>query len=155
LLCRAANSRYSCSRDLARKLGDKREIVSADNAVKHIRKLSKIGVGYKAVADAAGISHTIICDMLHGRHPRIRKSTERSILSVDAGARAGGSLVPAAQTWKLICQLLERGYSKAQFARWLGYKAPAIQFRKNQITLRSAVAVEKLYRGIEAGRFER
>ena|SRR5579872_3082213 len=155
LPCRAANSRYSCSRDLARKLGDVRDIVSADAAVAHIHKLSRLGVGRRTVADAAGVARSIVSDILQGRRSRIRKNTEVKILSVDAGARAGGSLIPAKNTWELIDELLSRGYTKTQLARWLGYKNAALQFKRSSITLRRAVAVEKLYRGIEAGRYKR
>lgn len=155
LQCRAANSRYSCSREAARNLGDCREVVSAERAVAHLRKLSKLGVGYKTVADAASVARGIVADILAGRRTRIRKNTEYQILMVDSEARAGGSLVRAKNTWKLIRALLTRGYTKAQLARWLGYKSPALQIRKDWITWRRAVAVEKLYRGIEAGRYAR
>ncbi len=155
LRCRAANSRYSCARQAARYLGDCRDVVSAERALRHIRALSMQGIGYKAVADAASVAHGIVADILAGRRTRIRKSTESKILSVDSYARAGGSLVPAGETWELLNKLIGRGYSKAQLARWLGYKHPALQIRADWITYRRAVDVEKLYRGIEAGRYSR
>lgn len=155
LPCRAANSRYSCQRQAARYQGDCRDLTSAEPAVRHIRALSKLGIGYKTVAEAASVAHGIVADLIAGRRTRIRKNTEYRILQIDEQSRAGGSLVPARETWKLIRQLLKRGYSKGQLALWLGRKTPALQVRKDWITWRTAVAVEKLYRGIEAGRYQR
>jgi hypothetical protein len=57
MLCRAANSRYETERAVARKNGDWNGIVDARAARRHILKLSKAGVGYKSVADAASVAH--------------------------------------------------------------------------------------------------
>ena len=55
MLCRAANSRFETERAVARKNGDWNGIVDARAARRHILKLSKAGVGYKSVADAASV----------------------------------------------------------------------------------------------------
>ena len=60
LRCRAANSNYNTSRRAAIENGDFRGLVSAERVVAHIKKLSARGVGYKAVADAAGVSRTVV-----------------------------------------------------------------------------------------------
>jgi len=60
MLCRAANSRYEAERGVARKNGDWNGIVDARAARRHILKLSKAGVGYKSVADAASVAHTVV-----------------------------------------------------------------------------------------------
>ena len=45
LLCRAAASRYECERDAARRAGDYRGLVSAQEARDHILALGKKGSG--------------------------------------------------------------------------------------------------------------
>jgi hypothetical protein len=45
LLCRAANSRYNCDRDVAKRAGDYRGLVSAQEARDHILALGKKGSG--------------------------------------------------------------------------------------------------------------
>ncbi len=153
--CRAANSRYNTEREAAKKAGDYRGIVSADRARRHLLKLSKQGVGYKAVADACGSSHTIVGNVAWGYRKQIRASTERAILSVDAQALADGARVPAGPTWRIINTLVAEGYSKAQLARWLGHKVPALQMRRDWVIARTASKVERLARLIEAGKMQR
>lgn len=157
MLCRAANSRYQCSRDARRRTGDFPDgNVSAETARLYILRLRHKGIGYKAVADAASVARSIIAKILRGERLQIRASTEQRILACDSGARADGALVYSAGTWKLIDELLARGYSKAQLARWLGRMTPSLQLnRPGKITARNASAVERMYRLIEAGKLAR
>jgi hypothetical protein len=154
MVCRAANSRYNCARERARRDGDRRDLVPVTRVLRHLRVLSRRGVGYKAVADAAGISRSTLGAILMGRRTRIRMHRERAILAVDAGARSGGSLVCAQRTWRRIEKLLEAGYSKAQIARWCGWKY-SIQLSHDVITARNAMRVERVANLIEAGRLRR
>lgn len=157
LLCRAANSNYSCARERARSLGDTRDIVPADATRAHILKLSEAGIGRDVVADVAGVAVSIIDEVRTGKRLRVRRSTERNILAVDESARSGGARIPAGPTWRLLNDLLARGYTKLQLATWLGMKAgtPSLQVHKKIVTVRTAVKVERLYLGIEAGRYQR
>jgi len=100
LLCRAVNSRYECGRAAARRCGEWNGIGPADRARRHLRKLSRAGVGRRAVAAASDVSATIIHEIGIGRRRRIRAGTERRILSVDTSARADHSTVPAGRTWQ-------------------------------------------------------
>ncbi len=95
MLCRAANSRYETERAVARKNGDWNGIVDARAARRHILKLSKAGVGYKSVADAASVAHSVVAEIRAGRKLRIRQRTERSILAVTKTAYARGALIDA------------------------------------------------------------
>lgn len=150
--CRAANSRYESERLRARARGDRNPIVDADRAKRHLAKLSRRGVGRRSVAAACDVAHTILRMIICGERKRIRKRTESAILGVDEGARAGNSLVAAGRTRKLMSDLVARGYSKAELARRLGYKTPAIQFlSKAKVTARIAASVERLYQSIELG----
>lgn len=146
LPCRAANSRYECERAAARRRGEWNGIVPADRARRHLRKLSRAGIGRRAVADASDISATIIHEIGIGRRRRIRAGTERQILRVDTSARADHSTVPAGRTWQRIRRLLEEGFSKAELARRLGYKTPALQLNRRQVLAKNAMRVERFYR---------
>ncbi len=155
LLCRAANSRYSCERQKAHDSGDTRGIVPAKGAVDHIRKLREKGVGYRTVAEAAGVSRTVVAQCLNGTRRNIRANTSRAIQAVMVEDIADGALVPARATWRLIDELVERGYSKAQLAKWFGYTSPAIQLNKKFITASNAFRIQGICDLIKAGRFMR
>jgi len=151
MLCRAANSCYEAERGVARKNGDWNGIVDARAARRHISKLSKAGIGYKSVADAASVAHTVVAEIRAGRKLRIRQRTERSILAVTKTAYAGGALIDADPTWKQIDKLLEEGFTKAELARRLGLKSPAIQFKHFEVTAKTAARVDRFYRAIMLG----
>ena len=91
MLCRSANSRYETEREVARKYGDWNGIVNARAARRHILKLPKAGVGYKSVADAASVAHSVVAEIRVVRKLRIRQTAERSILAVTKTAYAGGA----------------------------------------------------------------
>lgn len=154
MLCRAANSRYEVDRAALRRTGEWNGIVSADNARKHILQLSAAGVGRDALSQASDIGKTAICEIRSGTKKRIRAATERAILAVDIGARSGAALVDADATWRILDGLVRDGYTKTQLAEWLGLKGK-IQFRRDQVTLETAVRVERLARLINAGKIQR
>ena len=143
--CRRANSDYERSRQAARIAGDWNGIVPADRARAHLAKLARAGIGKRSVSAATDLSNTILQDIRNGR-PKIRARTERKILAVTPSMRADRSLVPAVKLWRLIGDLLEEGFTKAALAKHLGYKAPAIQFRKDWVTAKSEQRVIALHR---------
>lgn len=67
------------------------------------------------------------------------------------------ALVPAGPTWEKIKRLLDDGYTKTQIAEWLGSRAktPALQLRQDFITAKSASAVDRLCRKLDAGLLRR
>lgn len=121
-------------------------LVDARAARRHLRRLSRAGVGYKQVADAALVSPTIVGKILRGERKRIRKATSDRILEVDAGARADGALVDAAETWRMLRELEAEYFSKAELARQLGYRAPALQVGKRRVRASTEARVRRLYR---------
>lgn len=148
MLCRAANSRYETERLAASKRGEHGHIIDAGRACSHIRKLSHQGVGYKSVAATSGVGDSIVFGIRTGKRQRIRATTERRILAVDADARADHSLVDARKTWQLINRLLAEGFTQTELARRLGSKAkvPALQMKFDRVTAKNAAKVERLYR---------
>jgi len=143
--CRRANTQYESVRAAARKAGDWNGIVPALRAQAHIAALSKAGVGRRQVADAAGVSESVIGMIIGGTRKNIRARAERAILAVTPQAAADRALIDAAPTWKLIDALLSWGYTKAHLARELGYERAALQLNRNQCTARNAHEVQKLH----------
>lgn len=128
-------------------------LVSADRARRHLFRLSRAGVGRRAVSDAADVSMTVILKIRTRRKRQIRAETERRILSLTADARAGGSLVPARRTNQRIQKLLDEGFTKTELARRLGSQArqPALQLGRGSITATNAMKVERLYWRVMVG----
>ena len=154
--CRAANSRYETMRAAARRRGESNRIVSAERARAHMRWLSKNGVGRHSVSAATDISDSLLYGICNGTRARLRENTERKILAVDLSVRGGATLISSLHTWRLIHELLDRGYTKTQLAQWLGYKTPALQLKRGApITVRNANRVEKLYKLINDGKMRR
>lgn len=138
LLCRAANSQYEAKRQRLIRAGQWRAVVSATKARRHLRSLANLGVGYKQVADAAGVAESIVLKIRTGERKRILAATEQRILEVTQDAAGDATLVDAGPTWTRIHQLMrDGGFSKAEIARRLGYKRPALQLRKDRVTLRN------------------
>jgi len=157
LPCRAAHARYNTECERRVKGGITNKIVPANRAREHLLQLSKLGVGRRAVRAATDVAESILHQIAKGRRLQIREETERRILAVDESARADHSLVDAAPTWKLLDELLARGYSRTQIARWLGSKSktPALQLSRGKILARQAVRVQRLYRKVQAGLLRR
>lgn len=145
LKCRMANSNYETERAKARKAGDWNGIVDATPARQHIRKLSRQGVGYKLVAEAADLPTSIVFGIRTGDRPRARARTVRKILEVNTACRGDKALISAAATWRRINALLEEGYTKAALAKMLGYARPALQIGRDRVTVRTAAKVRALY----------
>ena len=142
--CRRANSAYEAQRKIARAAGDWNGIVSAAPAQAHIHTLSGLNVGRRQVADASGVAESVVAAIRSGLKARIRARTEKRILAVSADAIADRALVDAGPTWKLLSALM-MDYPKARLARELGYRSPALQLGRNQVTARSALEIERLY----------
>jgi hypothetical protein len=140
-----ANSNYETSRARARKAGDWNGLVDAAPVRRHLRRLSRQGVGYKTAADAASVARSVVAKICSGERQQVRGRTARKLLSVTSDARADASYVPAAPTWARIQQLQDEGFTKTRIASELGV-GRAIQFRRTRVLARTALAVEKLWR---------
>jgi hypothetical protein len=122
-------------------------------ARRHLRTLSKHGVGRRAVQAACDIGDTTLQEIRSGRKTHIRRETERRILAVTPEAVSDHALVPARQTIGRLCRLLDEGFTKTELARRLGSTArvPALQVKPGFITAKKAAQVERLYRMVMAG----
>lgn len=145
LPCKRANSAYEAQRKIARAAGDWNGLVPAAPARSHIEQMAKIGIGRRSVAAASDVAESILSLIKSGTKTQIRARTERAILAVTEGAAADSALVPAKDTWKLINRLLKDGHTKTSLAHRLGGKSPALQVKKDFVTVRTAHQVERLY----------
>jgi hypothetical protein len=143
--CRRANSDYERQRQAARLAGDWNGIVDAKAARRHLFKLSRLGVGQRAVCHATDIARSMIHEIKNGDRLRIRARTERKILAVTPAVRADHSHVPALRAWRLIERLLEEGYTKSALAKLLGYRTRALQLKRHRITARNEQRVITLH----------
>ena len=152
--CRAANSRYSCERAAAQRAGDWRGFVPAALVLGHIQQLRKGGIGYKAIAAAAGLAKSTLAMILTGKRLLIRRHHAIRILRVNRSAVVDCAVVPAGPTWRLLNELREAGYTKTFLAKQLRSRAKrrSLQIEARWITALTASKVERLYRRIREGR---
>jgi hypothetical protein len=109
-------------------------------------RLSKQGVGRRAVSAACDVSSTVISAIRTGRRTQIRKRTQDRILGVTRLAVSDAALVPARKTWSQITQLLQEGFTKAELAQRLGFAGPALQIGKDKILACTAARVDRFFR---------
>lgn len=143
--CRAANAAYERERIKARAAGDWNGLVPGDKARAHIRKLSRQGVGRRAIGAASDVGDTTLSAIRSGRKRQIRARTERAILAVTLSMASDHALISAGRTWQRIRELLDEGYTEAFLAKQLGYRRPILQLGKDRVTVRNAYEIEKLH----------
>lgn len=153
--CDEANKAYRKDIYQRHKAGLFNPIVPAETARQHIKKLSKHGVGNRSIADVSGVRYRTISAIRSGEKLRIRKSAETAILSVGTDAATGRARIDAKPTLKALSELVERGYSKAQLARWLGYTTGDLQIRGPLITAETAAKVRRMVALLDAGKLKR
>lgn len=152
--CRVANRAYELHRTRSIRRPDAvwRPYVPADEAREHVEWLRTCGVGLKSVAKLSGVPHGSLSKLVYGDPKRgmgpsrrIRPQTARRILAVLPTHAVGGQKVPATYTWRLLDQLIDAGWTKAELARRLGQQGPALQISRTSVRASTARAVERLY----------
>ena len=148
--CRAANTAYARRRAAVRRIEGWNGIVSARRARAHMQKLSRLGVGRRAVKVSTDIADSVLHAIATGRKLQIRARTERLILGVNPGCALDRSRVPAARTWQQIGWLIEEGFTKRRISKEIGQGGRALQLGREFVTARNAAKVERLYRRFSA-----
>jgi hypothetical protein len=130
-------------------------MVDAARARAHLIALQRAGLGYKQVAAAASVGNSIVQGVRRGSVRQIRATTERRILAVDEGAMGDAALVDAAETWRLLGEVKQRGLTDVEVARGMGYRwLPGILSQprgadvRRLCTRRTAAKVERLWRRV-------
>lgn len=114
--------------------------------------LSRRGIGRDTVADLTGIAASTIDLIRKGKRKKLRAMNEKAIMAIDLEAAVtDAQLVDAAKTWERINWMLRQDFTKAEIARRLGLKSPALQLNRKLITSRNAMKIERLYNQIRAG----
>ena len=130
--CRAANRAYERKRtreNLERRYGARPPIyIDATDARDHLFALSAAGIGPLQVERLAGVGKTAQWKIRSRRVLRVRRETERAIMSVGTGDHVFmRSLVDAAPAHAIVAELRQMGFTKTALARALGYRSPALQ----------------------------
>ena len=149
--CRRANREYARTRAKAIIFHGKNNLVSASAAREHLHSLSRSGVGRRAVADACDVSLTVLMEVRSGRKTTIRRQTEARILAVTTAAASDHAVIAGRDTNTQINRLLREGFTKAELARRLGFKTPALQIKRKRVLAKTAARVDRFYRQIMAG----
>jgi hypothetical protein len=122
-------------------------LVSAEPARVHMATLSKRGIGYKSIADAASVARSIIAGIARGERSQVRAQALARILAVDEQAAADGARINGAETWRLLRELITAGYRKSRIAELLGARAkhPALQIQRGRVLATTARKVKLLH----------
>lgn len=150
--CRLANAEYSVLMAEKRRAGDQ-EPTWADDATlarvrAHVRSLQRRRLGLRRIAEIAGLSGERLKQIVAGRGAaRVRMETAEAILGVSPTATpAGGAHVPAAETWRLLEELLAAGARKGEIARALGYEGRRLSdIGRERVTQRLAERVREVH----------
>lgn len=115
--CTIANRDYARERGRRIARGQGNPLVSTAPARKHVRRLQRMGIGYRAVAAAAGVRPDLLQQIRRGKL-QMHKELADAILGVTvAKARRGAQMIPADRTREQVAQLLARGFTKQELAR--------------------------------------
>jgi len=151
--CTAANTAYQ--RERARRREPQR--VDASPVRQHILALSALHVGRRAIAEACDLNERTVQAIRNGERSVIYASTARRILDVDENCRLDNSLVDAKPTRDAIRRLQSAGYQVRFLSRKLGFSGSWLPTysRAHKVKARTASAVERLIRLMNAGRIQR
>jgi len=130
-------------------------LVAATRAREWLLHLQRVGVGYRAVEAASGLSRSTLCRIRGGYIASIPSTTESRILAVDAACLRDHACVPGGPTSERIADLLDRGYTRRQLTAWLSCSSAWIYAPKKWVTARMESRVERLCRLLDAGRLRR
>lgn len=146
--CCDANSSY----EHQRQKGAATDLVDAGPARGHVRILRGRGATQKALARAADVNPKTIAELEDGTLARIRPETETAVLALtlddaDRHRPPGrwGGLIDATDTWRLLDDMLGRGWPKAWISREIGQESGALQLKRDQVGVDNARKIAGLH----------
>ena len=152
--CREASRVY----EQERRNDIKPRLVSGDPAREHVRELMAAGMGWKRIAELAGLSASTMTNLLYGKPDRppsrrIKPSTAAAILSVTANldSLADGTRVPAGPTHAAIAKLTAAGVPRARIAERLGVRTLQVRPEQTNVTARTARTIAEMAAELDAG----
>ena len=122
----------------------------------HIERLRAFGIGWKRVADLAGVSTSIVETIIYGQKDRpgefrrrVKRETADAILAVEAKLEnlRAGALIPAVGSIRRVQALAWNGWSIAEQARLIGMEPTNMQrmMTRDVVQLRTAYAIRGLF----------
>lgn len=134
-------------------------LVDAEPVREHILALSEFGIGYKRVAELAGVGVTCVRNVVWGRQDpgprkgeipkRIKRENAERILAVEASIENLGARrsVPARGTHRRVQALVARGWSLSKVARKLGWTVENFHalMQRSMVGAATHIAVAELY----------
>ena len=153
-VCRTASAAYERNRQRQRAYG-RVAYVDAEPARQHLRALGEAGIGWRRAADLAGLSHSVVNNLLFGRPnrgpaKRVRAATAEKVLAVVAGeeAMADKAVVDVVGARRRLRALVAVGWTQQQLAEQLGMTPGnfwALMHKQPNITVARRRVVETLY----------
>jgi hypothetical protein len=147
-LCKKANRDYYYANTKKRIWHGGNPLVDAGPARKHLEALSKHKRGRHLVSEVSGVAVSTLTEIRTGQQAQCRKETAEAILAVPLSTPVrDGERVDAGPTWRLLNDLLGRGWTKSYLATRLGStaKTPALQVRKDRVNASTARKVKELH----------
>ena len=124
---------------------------TSNEVVEHLEMLSAAGVGVGAVMAKTGLSKSTLQELRRGKK-WVLPETERKILMVRPSDLAGGVMVDAKPTWRLIREMRLRFHiPKSEISKEIGNNGRSLQLGKKFIRLSNARAIKKFYDQAAAG----
>lgn len=137
------------------------DLVDAEPVRQHLQRLSEAGIGWKRVAELAGVATGTVYPIIYGKgagggseqrpiRKRVRRVTAEKILAVKPtlSAYREGTILPPTGTTRRLQALMAQGHSIASIARRLNMLPrnllPALHGTRN-VTLKTAKKVAALY----------
>jgi hypothetical protein len=118
---------------------------SAEAARKHLRRLSRFGIGIRTVSEVTGIATSTLLGYKTERRRHISETNETLILNVTRDARIDRTRVDARRTRRMVKALLIEGFTRQELAKRMGRSQFQIA-RKPCVFAQTEMLVEKLHR---------
>ena len=121
----------------------------------HIEKLRAYGIGWKRVAELAGLGHTVVETIIYGHktrgglNKRVKRETAEKILAVKAIPEnlRPGALVPAIGAQRRVQALVCNGWSLSQVAKRIGMEPTNFQLimKRGEVQRKTHDLIRDLY----------
>ena len=121
--------------------------IDATETREHIQWLRQVGIGRRQIHATSRVALSTIQKIASGQLLRIRPTTADRILAVGLHKAAGGTLIDAKPTWRLIDDLLKHGWTKTRIARHIddNSNARSLQISKTKIRRSTADKIQQLH----------
>lgn len=123
--CRRANREYEAAR-VRRKLYGREALTDAAPVREHVERLHAAGIGYREIAELAGVSKSWLYELRVAHHrtgepvKRCKAANARRVMAVRGRSLKAGTLVPAEPARVIVRRLVQAGLTVAAISRETG-----------------------------------